>query len=168
MIERRPCRRLRGEGALTPEAAIGCYLIIVLTKPNPVKNIATAVGLIVLVTLVVALMIPLINATADTPGLRLLAIVSFLFLFLDAASQLGETGGVIALVVTFLLTLVNLAPVADALSFGLRYAAYVVMMPMTWMIGFNLLLGPSPVRLLQTGLLRRARHCPQRAHLSTY
>ncbi|MFK8252104.1 FUSC family protein [Ancylobacter terrae] len=141
----------------TPEAAISCYLVIFLMKPSAVENIGTAVGLIALVAVVVALMIPLINATADSPGLRLLAIalVSFAFLFLGAASQLGETGGVIALVVAFLLTLVSLAPVADALSFGLRYAAYMAMMPMAWMIGFNLVLGLSPVRLLRMSLLQR-------------
>ncbi len=141
----------------TAEAAISCYLILLLMKPNAVENIGKAVSLTILVAVVIALMIPLINATADSPGLRLLAIafVSFALLFLSSASQLGETGSVIALMVAFLLTLVNLAPVTDALSFGLRYVSYMAMMPMAWMIGFNLVLGLSPVGLLRTRLLQR-------------
>lgn len=141
----------------TLEAAISCYLIIYLMKPGAVENIGKAVGLIVLVVVLVALMIPLVNATGNSPALRLLAIAlaSFAFLFLGAATQLGEIGGIIALVVAFLLTLVNLAPLSDALSIGLRYAAYMAMMPMIWMIGFNLVLGLWPVRLLRMSLLQR-------------
>ncbi|MCB4767874.1 FUSC family protein [Ancylobacter sp. Lp-2] len=145
----------------TPEAAISCYLIIFLMKPDAVQNIGTAIGLIVLVALVVLALIPIINATVETPLLRLLAIalVSFIFLFIGAASQLGEIGGVIGLVFAFLLTLVNMAPVADAVTFGLRYAAYMAMMPMAWMIAFNLVLGLSPVRLLRTTLRERLDAC---------
>lgn len=141
----------------TPEAAISCYLIIFLMKPDAVQNIATAVGLIVLVALVVAGLVPLINATVDSPLLRMLsiALASFVFLFIGAASQLGEIGGVIALVIAFLLTLVSMAPVADAVTFGLRYAAYMAMMPMAAMVVFNLVLGLSPVRLLRETLRQR-------------
>ncbi|SHO65636.1 multidrug resistance protein MdtO [Pseudoxanthobacter soli DSM 19599] len=141
----------------TPEAAISCYLIIFLMKPDAVQNIATAIGLIVLVALVVAGLVPLINATVDSPLLRMLsiALVSFVFLFIGAASQLGEIGGVIALVIAFLLTLVSMAPVADAVTFGLRYAAYMAMMPMAAMVVFNLALGLSPVRLLRGTLRQR-------------
>jgi multidrug resistance protein MdtO len=140
-----------------PEAAISCYLIIYLMKPDAVMNIGTAIGLIVLVIIVVVCMIPLINVTAESPPLRMLAIavVSFIFLFIGAASQLGETGGVIALVISFILTLVHMAPVGDALTFGLRYAAYMAIMPMLLMVGFNLFLGLSPVRLLRQTLRLR-------------
>ncbi|MDR6955726.1 multidrug resistance protein MdtO [Ancylobacter sp. 3268] len=145
----------------TPEAAISCYLVIFLMKPDAVQNIGTAIGLIVLVALVVLALVPIINATVEVPLLRLLAIalVSFVFLFIGAASQLGEIGGVIGLVFAFLLTLVNMAPVADVVTFGLRYAAYMAMMPMAWMIAFNLVLGLSPVRLLRATLRERLEAC---------
>ena len=140
-----------------PEAAISCYLIIFLMKPDAVQNIGTALGLIVLVTIVVLCIVPLIGATVESPALRLLAIamVSFVFLFIGAASQLGEIGGVIALVIAFVLTLVAVAPVADAVTFGLRYAWYMAAMPMALMAVFNLFLGLSPVRLLRDTLRRR-------------
>lgn len=137
-----------------PEAAISCYLIIFLMKPDAVQNIGTAIALIVLVIIVVLCMVPLINATVDSPFLRMLviALVSFVFLFLGAASQLGEIGGVIGLIFAFLLTLVNMAPLDDVVSYGLRYATYMVMMPMALMIVFNLALGLWPVRSLRAGL----------------
>lgn len=140
-----------------PEAGISCYLIIFLMKPDAVQNIGTALGLIVLVTIVVMGVVPLINATVDFPLLRMLAIavVSFAFLFLGAASQLGEIGGVIALVIAFVLTLVSMAPVADAVTFGLRFAWYLAAMPMALMAVFNLVLGLSPVRLLRETLRLR-------------
>lgn len=140
-----------------PEAAISCYLIIFLMKPDAVQNIGTALGLIVVVTIVVLCIVPLIGATIESPALRLLAIatVSFIFLFIGAASQLGEIGGVIALVIAFVLTLVNMAPVADAVTYGLRYAWYLAAMPMALMAVFNLFLGLSPVRLLRDTLRRR-------------
>ncbi len=140
-----------------PEAGISCYLIIFLMKPDAVQNIGTALGLIVLVTIVVIGVVPLINATVGSPLLRMLAIalVSFAFLFLGAASQLGEIGGVIALVIAFVLTLVSMAPIADAVTFGLRFAWYLAAMPMALMAVFNLVLGLSPVRLLRDTLRQR-------------
>ena len=140
-----------------PEAAISCYLVIFLMKPDAVQNIGTALGLIVLVTLVVAFVVLLINLTIESPLLRLLAIalVSFFFLFIGAASQLGEIGGVIALVIAFVLTLINMAPVGEAVSYGLRYAWYLAAMPMAMMAAFNLVLGISPVRLLRATLRER-------------
>ena len=100
----------------TPEAAISCYLIIFLMKPDAVQNIGTAIGLIVLVALVVLALIPIINATVETPLLRLLAIalVSFIFLFIGAASQLGEIGGGIGSGVSSPLPLVVRWPVTRA------------------------------------------------------
>ena len=142
---------------MTPEAAISCYLIIFLMKPDAVINIGTALGLIVLASLIVAVMVFIIQYTVDSPLLRMatIAFASFLFLYIGAASQLGEIGGIIALIIAFVLTLVNLVPVGDAVSFALRYAWYMAAMPMAWMIVFNLVLGLSPVRLLRQTLLTR-------------
>ncbi|MGU3496160.1 FUSC family protein [Xanthobacteraceae bacterium A53D] len=141
----------------TPEAAISCYLIIFLMKPDAVETIGTALGLIVLVSIVVAGVVWLINATVEYPLLRLLsiALVSFIFLFIGSASQLGEIGGVIALVIAFVMTLVNLAPLGHLVTFGLREAWYMAAMPMALMAVFNLVLGLSPVSLLRSTLRAR-------------
>lgn len=141
----------------TPEAAISCYLVIFLMKPDAVINIGTAIGLIVLAAGLVAIMVVIIQYTIDSPLLRMatIAFASFLFLYIGAASQLGEIGGIIALVIAFILTLINMVPVADAVSFGLRYAWYMAAMPMALMALFNLVFGLFPVRLLRQNLLTR-------------
>lgn len=139
------------------EVAISCYLVIFLMKPDAVVNIATGLGLIVAVAGIVAAMAWLINALLVSPLALMLgmALASFAFLYLGAASQLGEKGGIVGLVIAFVLALVYMAPLGDAVSFALRYAWYMVAMPMLWMAGFNLALGLSPVRLLRGTLLRR-------------
>lgn len=141
----------------TFEAAISCYLVIFLSKPDAVVNIGTGIGLIVVVTIVVALMIWVINLVIVSPLVLMLAmaLASFVFLYIGAASQLGEMGGIVGLVIAFVLSLVYMAPLGDAVSIALRYAWYMVAMPMAWMVVFNLAVGLSPVRLLKGTLLRR-------------
>ncbi|MDQ0512393.1 FUSC family protein [Ancylobacter amanitiformis] len=140
-----------------PEAAISCYLVIFLMKPDAAQNVGTALALIVLVSLVVAFVVLLVNLTVDSPPLRLItiALVSFVFLFIGAATQLGEIGGVIALIIAYALTLVNVVPVADAATLGLRYAWYLVALPMAMMALFNIAMGLSPVRLARATLRER-------------
>lgn len=140
-----------------PEAAISCYLIIFLMKPDAVVNIVTAIGLMVVVTLAVAGIAALINYTAEPPLLRIatIALVSFVFLFIGSASQLGEMGGIVALVFAFALTLVSKLPFSDAGSIALQYAWYMVLLPMAMMLVFNLALGFSPVKLLRQRLRHR-------------
>ncbi|QTL02264.1 FUSC family protein [Aquabacter sp. L1I39] len=140
-----------------PEAAISCYLVIFIMKPDGSESMLTAVGLIVLVTLVVAFVVMLARWTADAPMLRLaaMAFTSFCLLFLGAASKLGEVGGVIALVIAFALTLVDQVPVGDVITVGLRYAWDMAVMPMALMVAFTLVLGRFPVTLLREMLRHR-------------
>ena len=141
----------------TFEAAISCYLIIYLSKPDAVVNIGTGIGLIVVVTIVVALLVYVINLVIVSPLVLMIAmaVTSMLFLYIGAASQLGEMGGIVGLVIAFVLSLVYMAPLGDAVSIALRYAWYMVAMPMAWMVVFNLFLGLSPVRLLRGALMQR-------------
>lgn len=141
----------------TFEAAISCYLIIYLSKQDAVVNVGTGIGLIVVVTIVVVLMVYVINMVIVSPLVLMIAmaVASFVFLYIGAASQLGEMGGIVGLVIAFVLSLVYMAPLGDAVSIALRYAWYMVAMPMAWMAVFNLFLGLSPVRLLRGTLLQR-------------
>ncbi|KAA0969057.1 FUSC family protein [Aureimonas fodinaquatilis] len=142
---------------MTFEAAISCYLIIFLMKPDPIINIGTALGLIVLVSIIVVLMIYIIQFSVGSPFLQMMtiAVTSFVFLYIGAASQLGEIGGIIALVIAFVLTLVGMAPMGAAVDFGLRYAWYMAAMPMALMAVFNLFLGMSTLRILRQTMLTR-------------
>lgn len=140
-----------------PEAAIGCYLIIFLARPNGAECVGQAIGLIILASVVVLAMAPVIQATAEYPLLRITVITatSFAFVFLGAASQLGEIGSIIGLVIAFVLTLVDQLPLGEVATRGLLYAWQMACMPMALMIVFNLVLGTSPHRLLQQTVLNR-------------
>ena len=92
-----------------PEAAIGCYLIFFVMKPDAAQSMVLACALTVLVLLVVALLLVMFRWTIDVPALRLVAIVisSLILLYLGSASQLGELGGIIALVIAMIMTLLD-------------------------------------------------------------
>lgn len=134
-----------------PESAISCYLIIFLARPNGAECVGQAIGLIGLATIVVFAMAPVIQATADDPMLRIAVIAgtSFAFVFLGAASQIGEIGSIIALVIAFILTLIDQVPAGQIVTRGLVYAWQMAVMPMALMIVFNLVFGTSPHRLLR-------------------
>jgi multidrug resistance protein MdtO len=140
-----------------PEAAISCYLVAFLMKPDESESCAGAIAIVVLITVIVALLVPLSQWTVDSPGLRLLvmAAISFAFLFLGAASKLGEIGGVIALIIAVVLSLLYKTPGSDIATSGLRYAWEMVVMPMAMMVAFNLCLGRSTVAQLRDTLRQR-------------
>jgi multidrug resistance protein MdtO len=140
-----------------PEAAISCYLVIFLMKPDAVVNIGTGIGFLVLLPGLIALLVWIINLTQGSTLHIMLAIVitSCLLLYLGAATQLGEQGSVAALIIAFLLTLIVQAPFGDAATFALREAWAMAALPMVLMVGFNLLLGFSPVALLRDKLRDR-------------
>lgn len=85
----------------------------------------------------------------------MIALTSFAFVFLGAASQLGEIGSSIALVIAFILTLVDSLPLGEIATRGLLYAWQMAVMPMALMIVFNLVLGTSPHRLLRQTIVER-------------
>lgn len=140
-----------------PESAIGCYLIIFLARPNGAECVGQALGLIVLASVVVLAMASLVEATTDSAFLRivLMAAFSFIFVFLGAASQLGEIGSIIALVIAFILSLVDQVPAGEVVTRGLLYAWQMACVPMAMMIVFNLVLGTSPHRLLREMITER-------------
>ncbi|MBK5969089.1 MULTISPECIES: FUSC family protein [Thiorhodovibrio] len=153
------CALVTGAGMMfeVPEAAISCYLIIFLMKPDAVVNIGTGIGFLVLLPGLIAFLVWVVNLTSGSTLHIMVAIVitSCLLLYLGAATQLGEQGSVAALIIAFVLTLIVKAPFGDAATFALREAWAMAALPMIWMVGFNLLLGFSPVMLLRDKLRDR-------------
>ena len=140
-----------------PEAAISCYLIIYLIKPDALVNIGTGIGFLLLLPGLIAFLVWIINLTSGSTAHIMAAIVitSSLLLYIGAATQLGENGGVAALIIAFVLTLIVKAPFGDAATFALREAWAMAAMPMILMVGFSLFLGFSPVMLLRDKLRAR-------------
>lgn len=146
-----------------PESAVSCFVIFFVMKPDSGESSVLALALIVLVSLVVLLMLPLIRATIEYPALQLLAIAvcSFVLLFLGAASKLGPLGGIIALVIAFVLSLLGYVPIGEIATRALLYAWLMASAPMGLVLLFNMFFGLYPHKVLRRELGERLRLAAQ-------
>ncbi|OXR49915.1 FUSC family protein [Pusillimonas sp. T2] len=142
-----------------PLAAIGCYLVLFVMKPDPGESTLMAIGICILVSTVVALLVWLTQLSIDIPALRLfvLASASFIFMYLASASKLGPAGNIIALVIAFIMTLLGSAPFGEVATRGILYAWLMTLIPMGLLIACNMAFGRSAPSLLTAELARRIR-----------
>lgn len=140
-----------------PESAISCYLILFIMKPDAVTSMIMAVAIIILVTIVVGLIILILPMTLEYGPLRMTILIasSFFFLWLGSASQLGEVGSIIALVIAFIMGLIGFAPTGEIATRAILYAWLMVASPMLLLLIFNYLFGRSPVMLVYESLRER-------------
>lgn len=141
-----------------PLAPIACYLVLFIMKPNITESLMMGTGIIVLVVLIMLPLLVLLTViSVDNVIVRMLvlALGSFLFMYLSVASKVGEVGSIIALVIGFIMTLIGVAPFGELLTRAMLYAALMATAPMGVMLIFLLVLGPSPADQVQLRLLRR-------------
>ncbi len=140
-----------------PESAISCYLVIFLMKADGTENVLVPLVAAFLITIVVLLLLVVVILTVESPLLRVLAMAffSFIFLFIGAASKLGEAGGVVALIFAFLLTLLDMVPFGKIISEGLRYTWEMGVMPLFVTAAFSLVFGPPTLHVLRVVMLER-------------
>lgn len=140
-----------------PESAISCYLILFIMKPDAVTSMIMAVAIIILVTIVVGLMILILPMTLEYGPLRMAILIasSFFFLWLGSASQLGEVGSIIALVIAFIMGLIGFAPTGEIATRAILYAWLMTASPMLLLLIFNYLFGRSPMTLVYESLAQR-------------
>lgn len=144
-----------------PEAAISCYLVFFVMKPDAAQGSLLAVALAVLVVLVVLLLFMITRWTIEIPALRVVAIAtsSLILLYLGSASKLGELGGIVALVLAFALTLLDYVPFGEAATRGILYAWLMATMPMACVLAVNLFLGRKPIQVLRRDIAERLHAC---------
>ena len=144
-----------------PEAALSCFLVFFVMKPDAAEGSLMALGLTILVSVVMVLLVFLTRWTIDVPSLRLLAIVvvSLIFLYLGSASALGELGGIITLVVFFVLTLLGDVPFGEVATRGILYAGLMSVAPMACVLVVNLTMGIKPISLLRETMQQRLMVC---------
>lgn len=142
-----------------PESAVSCFVIFFVMKSDSGESSVLALALVVLVSLVVLVMVPLIQFSIESSALRLLvmAISSFALLFLGVASKLGPLGGIMALVIAFVLTLLGYVPVGEIATRALLYAWLMASAPMGLVLLFNLFFGLYPHKVLRRELAARMR-----------
>lgn len=142
-----------------PLVAIGCYLILFVMKPNTGESMLMGLGICVLVSIVVGIMFILMRWTIDSPMMHMvvLALSSFLFLYLGAASPLGPVGNIIALVMGFIMSLLGMVPLGEVATRALLYAWLMALVPMATLVAFCAAFGRSPLRLVRTEIAERLR-----------
>ena len=145
----------------TPEPALAAYLAFFLNA----RDRATSLLLEVVLTLLVAILLGIILATAmlvlDHAAWRVgaIAALSFGFLFLGSASKLKPLAGIFGLIVGFGLDKLGQMQVGEEATRALLYTFLFVAMPALVSIGYNVVLGRHPRRMATSELARRLRLC---------
>ena len=113
----------------------------------------------VLISVVIALLLPLVMAVIDQPALRIasMALISFTMLFLASASKLKPIGGTLALIVAYTLDLLGSVQMGELATRGLLYAWLFIAIPAVVSLCVNLLMAPAPRALVEAEIARRLR-----------
>lgn len=142
-----------------PLVAIGCYLVLFLIRPNTAESMLMALGICVLVSVAVVMLFMLTRLAVESPLwiMTIIAVGSFLFLYLGVASKLGPAGSIVALVVAFIMTLVGYVPFGEVATRAILYAWLMTLVPMGVLLAFLAVVGPSPRKLTRQCLAERLR-----------
>lgn len=140
-----------------PLVAIGCYLVLFLIRPNTAESMLMALGICVLVSVAVLMLFMLTRLAVESPLwiMIIIAVGSFVFLYLGVASKLGPAGSIVALVVAFIMTLVGYVPFGEVATRAILYAWLMTLVPMGVLLAFLAVVGPSPRKLTRQKLAER-------------
>ena len=143
----------------TPEPALTAYLAFFLNRPDRATSVLLSVAMTVIVTIVLGLTVLVAQAVVNDPPSRVasMAAISFVLLFLVSASKLRPVASSIALIMAFALDELGAVPGGELATRGVLYAWLFVGIPAGVSIAVNLLVGPSPRRLVQQMLAERLR-----------
>jgi multidrug resistance protein MdtO len=141
----------------TPDPALTAYVAFFVMKRDRMESVIISIVLAILISLLVGTLILVSTAVIDQPLWRMISItvVSFGLLFLASASKLRPLAAIIALIVGYGLDLLSDAQVGEIATRGYLYAWLFVTIPAAVSIAINLVLGPSPRRLLEQALAHR-------------
>ncbi|WP_186276305.1 FUSC family protein [Burkholderia gladioli] len=148
----------------TPEAALSAYVVFFLNRADRVTSSLLAVALMLIVTIVIALVLGVAILSIDYAILRVacMVVLSVGLLYLTSASKLRPVGAILAMIVGFGLDELGLAPFGEAATRALLYVWLMVAIPVGVSIVVNLLVAPSPRRLMLGQLARRLRLAERR------
>ncbi|KAF1060685.1 FUSC family protein [Burkholderia gladioli] len=148
----------------TPEAALSAYVVFFLNRADRVTSSLLAVALMLIVSIVIALVLGVAILSIDYAILRVacMVVLSVGLLYLTSASKLRPVGAILAMIVGFGLDELGLAPFGEAATRALLYVWLMVAIPVGVSIVVNLLVAPSPRRLMLGQLARRLRLAARR------
>src|SRR5690625_6844638 len=93
-----------------PFVSVSCFVIFFVMRSDSAESNVLAAALIVLASIVVVLLLAIIEIALPSPAIRLglILVTSYFLLFFGASTQLGPLGGIIALVITFVLSMLKI------------------------------------------------------------
>jgi multidrug resistance protein MdtO len=147
------------EAYKTPEIALTVYVVFFLNRPDRTSSMLLTIAIIVIITVVVGILLVLAQPLLGNPGLRVLmmALISFVMMFLSSASKLKPVASIVALVIAYALDVLGSAPVSEAATRGLLYTWLFFGIPALVSSVVNLLIAPSPRSLVQKEIAERLR-----------
>jgi multidrug resistance protein MdtO len=144
-----------------PDPALSVYVVFFLNKPDRATSLVVNFLMLVVITITIALAIGTAVIVADRPVWRVAAIsiLSFGLLFLTSASKLRPVGSTIALIVGYALDLLGSTFSGELALRVMLYAWLIIAIPIGVSMVVNLLIAPSPRRLVQRALADRLSLC---------
>lgn len=144
-----------------PFVAVSLFVIFFVMRSDSAESNILAAALIVLATIVVGLLLLIIEITLPSPAIRLavLLVTSYFLLFFGVSTQLGPLGGIIALVITFVLSMLNYVEVPEIAVRGTLYAWLMAATPMGIVLLANWFWGRRPKAVLYFELTQRLKCC---------
>ena len=143
----------------TPEPALTVYVAFFVIKPDRATSVIMCAAMTILITLIVGTVMLVTMLVIDQPLWRVAAmtVVSFCLLFAASASKLRPVGAIMALIAAYALDLLGTIQAGELATRGLLYAWLFIGIPAGVSMAVNLLLGPSPRRLVEGALAHRLR-----------
>jgi multidrug resistance protein MdtO len=142
-----------------PAPALTAYIGFFLIKSDRTSSVLVSLVLGLLITLIIATLMLVTMLVLDVPLWRFtaIALISFGLLFAASASKLKEIGSIIALIAGYGLDILGQAQIGELATRALLYAWLFVTIPAGVSIVVNLLIGPTPRRLIERTLAYRLR-----------
>jgi multidrug resistance protein MdtO len=143
----------------TPEIALTVYVAFFMNKDDRMSSMAITIAFTIVITIVISILLLIATPVLSDPAYRVatMAFTSFFLLFLVSASKLKPIGGTVGLIIAYALDVLGSAPLGEAATRVLLYVWLVVAIPAGVSAVVNLILAPSPLRILQDELALRLR-----------
>ena len=143
----------------TPEIALTVYVAFFMNKDDRMSSMAITIAFAIVITIVISLLLLIASPVLSDPAYRVatMAFTSFSLLFLVSASKLKPIGGTVGLIVAYALDVLGSAPLGEAATRVLLYVWLIIAIPAGVSAVVNLILAPSPLKILQNGLALRLR-----------
>jgi multidrug resistance protein MdtO len=143
----------------TPEIALTVYIAFFMNKDDRMSSMAITIAFTIVITIVISVLLLIASPVLSDPAYRVatMAFTSFSLLFLASASKLKPIGGTVGLILAYALDVLGSAPLGEAATRVLLYVWLIVAIPAGVSAVVNLILAPSPLKILQDELALRLR-----------